>query len=207
MNRFVNSVQPHVVVNLDGLICYLASSLVCRGYWFYSVTRIPAGKDLAKVDAKLIARYEANQSRWKRTHRKATGRANVRYLRFENVVILIATAGDSPFFAAERPKDLRREPLRFAGYSISFRNGHTSVRLDRRQYAILKAGFLEMSTRRSSSHVAREFERLPVLPFAGVRRQLLCIYRKVNHKRLFAGLELVPPPFDFTPRAVSAFSG
>lgn len=199
------SIQPHVVVSLDGLICYLASSLICRGYWFYTVTRIPAGKDPHRIDVKLIARYEANQSRWRRAHRKATGRANVRYLRFENVVLLIATAGESPFFAAERPKDCRRSPLKFGGYSLSFRNGHTSVRIERRQYAELNAFFLEMAARRSKAWLERELAALPFMPFAPVRRQLLTIYRRVNQKRLFAGLELLSPPFDFAPRAVGAF--
>lgn len=205
VNRSVNSVQPHVVTSIDGLICYLASSLICRGYFFYSIVRIPDGKDPCRVDAKLIARYEANLSRWKRAHRKATGRANVRCLRFENIVILIATAGESPYFATEKPKDLRRAPLKFGGYSLSFRNGHTSVRIERRQFAELNAFFLENASRRSKTWLERELGALPFLPFAPVRRQLLTIYRRVNRKRLFAGLEMLAPPFDFRPRAVKAF--
>ena len=198
--------QPHVVSSIDGLVCYLASSLICRGYWFYQIVRIPDGKDPQRIDAKLIARYEANQSRWRRSHRKATGRANVRYLRFENVVFLLATAGESPFFAAEKPKDLRRTPLKFGGYSLSFRNGHSSVRIERVQYRELRSYFLEVAVRRTKEQLERELGALPFLPFAPVRRQLLTIFRRVNHKRLFAGLPLLSPPFDFRPRAVTAFS-
>ena len=105
------------------LVQYLAASVVCRGYWFYVAGIVPAGKDPAAVDAKLVEKYAANLPNSTRWRRKKAGRANVRYLRHGRRFFLFATKGDHPLFAEEAGgvRDFRRHPLRVGGYSVSFR--------------------------------------------------------------------------------------
>ena len=105
------------------LVQYLAASVVCRGYWFYVAGIVPAGKDPAAVDAKLVEKYAANLPNSTRWRRKKARRANVRYLRHGRRFFLFATKGDHPLFAEEAGgvRDFRRHPLRVGGYSVSFR--------------------------------------------------------------------------------------
>jgi hypothetical protein len=150
------------------------------------------------VDAKLLDRYEVGISKWARARRKRTGRANVQYLRFGRFFVLIATRGEHRFFEDEpKFRDIRREPLSFAGYSISYKLGadrkwHASVRIHPSEYLTLKAYFLDFATRRSVKNLTAEFERIPFEPYVPLRRQFLNILRAVNRARKKAGYEPVP---------------
>jgi hypothetical protein len=65
--------------------------------------------------------------------------------------VLLANEGMHKFFDEEREiRDVRREPIRFAGYSVSFRKGkdgkcHPSVRIEPVEYRLLKCQFLRMA--------------------------------------------------------------
>src|SRR5437868_5921856 len=87
--------------SLAGFIQQLTSRYVASGYVFYVVGRVPAGKDPRRVDAKLIARYGVDCSKFTRARRKRAGRANVHYLRYRDVFVLLATHGEHPFFEGE----------------------------------------------------------------------------------------------------------
>jgi hypothetical protein len=182
----------YVATSVGGFVQQLAVAYVARRYHFYSAAFVPDGKDPLAVDAKLLARYRIDVSKWERMRRKREGLANVQYLRFDRFFVLVATEGAHRFFEDEPYRDFRRRPLYFAGYSISCRGGHPHVRLSLGQYALLKAWLLELAPRRSCAAMCRAFASLDVEAYAPVRRQLLNLHRKVNEARNAAGLEPVP---------------
>jgi hypothetical protein len=180
--------------SIEGFVQQLAASYLPHGYYFYVTGSIPAAKSLAQVDAKLIERYQIGGSKWVRARRKADGQANLQYLRYERFFVLLATHGRHPFFTEEASqiRDARRVPLKFAGYSISHRGGHSHVRIEQEQYNCLRAYFLELALHRSADSLARALHKLPFEPYAPVRRQLLNLLRAINHARKQAGFELLP---------------
>jgi hypothetical protein len=180
--------------SVEGFVQQLAVSYLGHGYWFYVMGEVPEGKDVCRVDEKLIARYQIDRSKWARARRKRAGFANLHYLRFDRVFLLLATHGSHPFFLEEASaiRDARKTPIRFHGYSISYRGGHPHVRIEQEEYKRLKAYFLDLALRWSVERLEAEFSRLPFEPYAPVRRQLLAVLRSVNRERKRGGLPLVP---------------
>ncbi len=183
-----------VAITPEGFIQQLAVCYVARGYWFYVTGEIPATKDFGSVDRKLLARYRVDLSKWARVRRKKAGLANVHYLRHGRFFVLLATHGQHELFSSESAvlRDARRSPIRFAGYSVSFRGGHVHVRIDHAAYLDLKTGLLHLATRASIPELCKEFRCVPYEPYAPVRRQLLALWRAVNRARKTVGLDSVP---------------
>ena len=183
-----------VTRSVEGFVQQLAVSYLRNGYWFYVTGRIPDGKDPAAVDAKLITRYEIGISKWARARRKRSGLANMQYLRHGRFFVLLATHGHSRFFGDEGDlvRDARRVAIKFAGYAISYRNGHPSVRIDLEEYKRLKGYLMDVACHRSAESLAEEFRQLRFEPYAPVRRQLLNILRAVNRERTSAGFAPIP---------------
>ena len=109
--------------SLAGFIQQHAVAYVAHGYWFYVTGEIPAHKEPAAADAKLIERYGIDGSKWTRCRRRKEGIASVQYLRHGHFFILVATHGRHEFFTAQasRIRDIRRVPLRYASYAVSYR--------------------------------------------------------------------------------------
>lgn len=184
----------------------VAANYLPHGYWFYVTGRAPEGKDPTAIDAKLVSKYGGDLSRQARARRKRLGLANVQYLRHGRFFVLLATQGKHRLFDEEASliRDIRRVPLKFAGYSISYRRGgrtrsgtpdaqwHSHVAIDHRRYRELEAWLLEMAVRRTSTQLALEFYRLPYEGYAPVRRQMLRLLKKVNDARRRAGLGVLP---------------
>lgn len=185
-------------VSVEGFVQQLAVAYVQHGHWFYVTGDVPAHKDPRAIDAKLIERYGLNVSKWARARAKAVGRASVRYIRYGRYFVLIATNGRHEFFERERGiHDVRRNPIRYAGYSIAFRRGvdrrwHVSVRIDPQEYLRLKAHLVALAAHRSTEKLAVEFGQIRFEPYASVRRQLLNILRAVNRVRKEAAFEPLP---------------
>jgi hypothetical protein len=183
---------------VGGFVQQLAVAYVQHGYWFYVTGEIPERKCPLAVDAKLIDRHDIAISKWSRARRKQSGRANVQYIRYGRFFVLIATRGEHRFFEDEpKFRDIRRDSLSFAGYSIGYKLGadrkwHVSVRIHPTEYLKLKAYFLDLAMQRSVENLTAELRRIPFEPYAPVRRQFLNILRAVNRKRKKAGYELVP---------------
>src|SRR4051794_4528459 len=139
-----------VATSVGGFIQQLAVSYVGRGYWFYVTGVIPERKDPGLTDRKLIARYGVGLSKWARARRKRAGWAGVQYIRHGHFFILLATPGRHCFFEDEAAliRDVRRRPVRYAGYSVGFQGGHPHVRIARPDYNELKAYFLDLARRR-----------------------------------------------------------
>jgi len=180
--------------SVSGFVQQLAVSYLGNGYWFYVAGEIPEGKDPRKVDEKLVARYQVDLSKWARARRKRAGVANLQYIRHGRFFVILSTHGEHPFFQEEASaiRDARKTPIRFRGYSISYRGGHPHVRIEQENYKRLKAYFLELAVHRSAERLGQELGELPLEPYAPVRRQLLAVLRAVNLERKKAGFEPVP---------------
>lgn len=189
-----------VATSVAGFVQQLAVCYVARGYYFYVTGRIPERKDPTRIDAKLIAQYELDVSKWMRARRRKGGQASVQYLRHGRFFVIVATHGAHSFFTAEGKQihDFRKRPLHFMGYAVGCRRArgggawHASVRIQRDVCAELKAHFAGIAVRRSVDQLCRALRALPYEPYAPVRDQLRGILRAVNHGRQAAGLELIP---------------
>lgn len=188
----------HEAVSIAAFIQQLAVSYVSSGYFFYVTGHIREGKDAVAVDRKLVLRYGVDISKWARARRKRQGFSNVHYLRHGRFFVLIASHGRHRFFGDEETlADIRRVPLRFAGYSVSYRRGHDgsfhpSVRIEKKTYLRLKSFLCDRAASRSFDWFCRAFSKIPFEPYAPVRRQLLNILRAVNRRRKIASLEQIP---------------
>ena len=97
-------------------------------------------------------------------------------------------------------------PIKVAGYSVSYRAGHSHVRIEQEEYKQMKAYFLDLAVHRSLVNMEGELARLNWEPYAPVRRQLLCILRAVNEARRKAGFTPVTSPvFRFKRRVYRPF--
>lgn len=195
-----------VTTSIEGFVQQIACCYLRHGYWFYVQGRVPPGKRAESIDEKLIAKYGIAVSESTRARRKKAGRANLQYIRHESTFVILATRGENRFFADEANliRDIRRVPIRYAGYSISYKPGgrkkdgsnddmwHAHVAIDRERYLDLRASFSERALRESENQLARAFYELPVAPYAPVRRQLLMTLREVNRIRKTAGKSKLP---------------
>lgn len=192
--------------SVEGFVQQIACCYLRHGYWWYVTGCIPPDKDPRAVDRKLIEKYAIALSESTRSRRKQLCLANLQYIRCQRFFAIMATKGRQRFFEDEANSihDIRKIPLRFAGYSISYRRGgrtrsgdadprwHAHVEIERRRYLELKAWFLELAKHRSPENIALAFYRVPFEPYAPVRRQLLNILRAVNCVRKTAGFRIVP---------------
>lgn len=190
----------------EGLVQQVAVSYLRHGYWWYVSGRIPNGKDRESIDRKLIAKYHIDLTDRQRAYRKQRGLANMQYIRFADWFLLLVTEGHHSFKQQERNtiSDCRRKPIKFEGYSISYRRAgvtpkgggdpkwHACVRIDPWTYRELKAFLLERACHRSAENLAKDFARIPYARFAPIRRQLLTIHREVNKARSQRGYESLP---------------
>lgn len=184
---------PCVAASVEGFIQQLAVSYISNGYFFYVTGQVPERKDPSRLDAKLTERYGIAVSKWSRARRKRSGMANLQYIRFDRLFVLMATHGEHPFFEAEREsvRDLRRVPLKAFGYALSYKRGHAHVRIEREEFKGLRAYFLSRATHRRAEALEDEFRSLPYEPYAPVRRQLLQLFRQVNKARRLAGFSQI----------------
>jgi hypothetical protein len=192
--------------SVAGFVQQIACCYLRHGYWWYVAGCIPQGKAPGAVDRKLIDKYGIAVSESTRARRKQLGLANVQYLRHERFFVLLATKGRHVFFEEENPciRDIRRCPLKYRNYSISYRRGgrtrtgerdpkwHAHVEIERHRYLELKAYFLDLALHRSAEKLALAFYELPYEPYAPIRRQWLNILRAVNQARRRAGYREVP---------------
>ena len=192
--------------SVEGFIQQIACCYLRHGYWFFVQGRITKNKSPESIDKKLIEKYGINVSESTRARRKKAGRANLQYIRHESTFVIMATKGEHRFFQEEAKaiRDIRRVPIRYAGYSVSYKPGgrkkdgsrddkwHAHVAIDREQYLCLRAWFADRAHRESAKKLALAFYQLPIAPYAPVRRQLLILLREVNRVRKAAGKKQLP---------------
>lgn len=208
--RFDTKLAEATTVN--GFVQQVADAWVKHGYWRYVVGEIPQRKDPTRTDARIIEKYETDISSAERSRRRQAGRPLVRYIRHGRMFAIFATEGGGQnrkrhrFYAAledggESKRDragrelrirhVKRNAFRFAGYSVSHRNGHLSVRIQHEEYLALKAHFLERARWRAEKLID-EFRAIPFEFWAPVKLQVKCILRAVNRERHVAGFDQVP---------------
>lgn len=191
---FEGRVMRCEVASIEAFVQQVAVSYLTHGYFFYVAGVIPEGKDVRRVDAKLVERYGLDISKWTRARRKRQGLANVAYLRCGRFFVLLATHGEHRFFEDEGQgvRDFRRVPLKFASYAISHRGGHPHVRIAEPTIQDLKEQLRSLALRRTAVDLGQTLHRLPFEPYAPVRSQFCELLRMVNRIRAVAGLEPVP---------------
>lgn len=182
-----------IAASVAGFIQQVAVSYIRTGHFFYVAGELKPATDAAAVDAKLIHKYGVHTTRWARALRKVRGEANLQYIRHGRFFLLMATHGRSLFFEleGENVKDCRRMPIKFAGYSLSHRNGHPHVRIDVATYLGFKASMADLALRLDKAGLEELLAMPRFVPYAPVRRQLLNVLREVNRVRAAAGLERV----------------
>jgi hypothetical protein len=194
------------VISVTGFVQQIACSFLRHGYWWYVTGRVPAGKDAKSIDRKLVEKYGIAMSESTRARRKQLGHANLQYVRHDRFFTILATKGQHRFFDEEAAgiRDIRRIPLQFAGYSISYRRGgrtrsgepdnrwHAHVEIERSRFLEIKAHLLHLAVHRSPENLALAFYDFPFEPYAPVRRQLLTLLRAVNAVRRQAGFQVLP---------------
>ena len=181
--------------------------LAQSGYRYFVQGEVPERRAPSEVDERLLAKYGLRLSRRARAYRKEYGFENGHYFRFGRSWVLMATARS--FFldvdGNERVLDLRENPLRVFGYTVSLRRDgaasregserrRVSVRLDEVTYLELRAYFESLSCHRSEEALRAEFWRASNAwePYAPVKRQFRAILWRVNERRREAGLSRVP---------------
>lgn len=206
VTKVVRGIRNRIATTPEGLVQQVAVSYLRHGYFYYVTGRIPADKDPVAVDKKLIAKYEIDLTERQRAYRKKRGLANMQYIRHGRWFLMMATDGHHSFKQEEKNqiRDCRRHPIKFEGYSISYRRSgltpkggadpkwHACVRIDNTTYRELKAFFLARATHRSAENLSSDFARVPFSRFAPIRRQLLTILRAVNKAREQTGYEPIP---------------
>lgn len=198
------------VKSIRAFVQRVACEVANRGYVFYVTGHIPAGRAPETTDQKLLEAYGLSLSKFQRYRRKSRGIASVQYVRHRRFFVMLATPGQNLWFEREqwprelrlkrgsRIKDLRVEPLRYAGYQIGLRRSsntgrdHVSVRIQKDEFFGLKAYFLDIASKRSVENLRWEYANLPFEPYRGVKKQYGEIARAVNAKRKTQGLAPVP---------------
>jgi hypothetical protein len=179
--------------SVSGFIQQLAVAYVARGYFRYVVGTIPQTKDPRAVDTRIVAKFGIQIGKASRARRKQLALANLQYLRYGRFFLLLATDGYHPVFSEESEiRDVRRMPIKFGGYAISYRGNHVHVRIEQRRYLELKAYFLEIAAHRQAETIEHEFRKLGFEPYAPVRGQLFALLRAVNERRKLCHFESVP---------------
>lgn len=201
--------------SVTGFVQILASNYLPHGYWFYVTGRVPAGKDAATIDAKILQKYDIALSRQQRARRKQQGVANLHYLRYENFFVILATHGKHPYFAAEHQnvKDIRRHPLQFRGYSLTVRRGgflkkadeedtaapdgkyRVRVSINRKAFRDLYADLVERAAHRNVETLRWDLWNQPYEPYAPIRKQYLKVLRRMNQIRSSMGYEKLSTEF------------
>jgi hypothetical protein len=180
--------------SVEGFVQQLAVSYVRNGYFFYVPGFVREDRDPREIDRQIIERYGIDVSKFARARRKKAGHANLHYLRHKQFFVIIATAGKHLFREreAKRIRDIRRAPVVYEGYSVSYANRQATVRIDRGTELNLRAYFEDVATTYSAAGISRQIRRLPFQPYRPVRQQLLDFLDEVNRLRRAKGLEPVP---------------
>lgn len=186
---------PYLTFSVGGFLQQVAVCYLRDGYWFYVQGQVRPGKDSFEVDRQILSRYRPDGSKDVRYRRRQRGEANLQYIRFERDFLIMATHGEHAFFEREREaiRDARRCPVKFRGHAVSYKAGHSIVRIQEDAYADLKAYFLGIACKRPREVLVEEFATLPFELYKPVLKQLHSLCQAVNRHRFSAGLLPVPP--------------
>ena len=172
----------------QGLI-QMSVYLVSRGYYWYCLTEYPEKKrdSWAKIDQKLIEKYDADKSKFQRARQKQKyGMANFYFLRWESVSVIFHSKGkfSEKVTYNDTFYDIRKKPLKITisdniEMVIYEENETTSVRLSRESYRGFKACLIDVCKLKEQKEIIKEFNKINGLPaWRGIieQKQLLASF-------------------------------
>jgi hypothetical protein len=179
--------------------------LIGTGHYFYFQGTLKKDKDPRELDRKLIREWDLDKPSWKREARRRGAAPNIHYLRFGAHYVLMATHGKTRTGEAHRffleykgqVHDIRKNALRFCGYSIRYPISKETgrrrafVRLEKESYERLRASLLSNSIRaryREPDAFESIVRSLPFQWYKPVRHQVRVILKEVNRARRHACL-------------------
>ncbi|MEM6251297.1 MAG: hypothetical protein AAF821_00100 [Cyanobacteria bacterium P01_D01_bin.156] len=176
--------------SLGDFLMRFATYILNHGHYFYVADVISPGKDLIRVDDKMIRKYRIPHCRQTRKNRRDRGKASIHYVRFRNAFVLIASKGRSPFFDHEQWADIREEPIYFSGYSIGIRAGKSCIRIQGKRWIPLKNQFLGKAYCDIKS-LQKSYDLITPFRFRGIIEQMEQLRKQINNKRRRASLPLL----------------
>ena len=187
-------VERYICKTPEGFVQYVAVNLLPAGYLRCIDGVIAEPTDPVDVDDKLFVKLCVEPSKNQRWKAKLAGYSNVMYLRYQRRWAAFATLGKwrTREIAAEEWRDIRREPLKFFGYSIAYRHGgdnkwHSSVRIEEYEYRRLKKLYQERYPWAESYWQEAFGAKFPYENYAGVLKQKFQLFRAVNRLRTEKG--------------------
>ena len=171
-----------VAKNTGQFLRKIAIDYVRYGYVRYIVRSIPQGKDLEAIDRKLALAYDITSNRQIRMRRRRKGLANLAYIRYRQMFVILATEGVHPEFDRRNWKDIRQEPLRYSCYTVGLVGKKVSIRLNLKSFSAVSKATLKMALGHPQK-VAAFIDKVFILPFNGVAKQRDKLVEKVNKKR------------------------
>lgn len=101
-----------VASSVEGYVQQVAVSNLSNAYFLFVQGWVPERKGPEVLDAKLLEKYGIAISKWSRARQKQAGMANMQYIRFGCLFVLMATHGKLHIQAEFDPKS---GLLRFGG--------------------------------------------------------------------------------------------
>ena len=166
----------------------VAIDYVRYGYFWYIFREIPEGKNLEKIDKKILAKYGITTERYKRFRLGNLGKRKIAYVRYKRHFVLIATHGKNEHFDREKFYDVRESPLHFKGYTVSVSKANKPVvKIGKKRWKrIVEEG--DKISLHNYNKVHGYIKSVGKLKFPGILRQQVKLFQRINKKRRTAGL-------------------
>lgn len=172
--------QQYLVASWQGLLQYISKNMFGKGYYYWHLTELPVHKQnkWKEIDRKLIKKYDGTIDKFKRHRRKAKGKANFRYIRYQQYAFIFHTLGSLPDTYDDRFYDVREEPfiLKISD-SISFQiqiagDGKANVSFTSETYQGFKSMFHNVAKTQNPILLQETVSHLNGIPsMRGVLRQ------------------------------------
>lgn len=165
------------------------------GYVYHSgIKTIPEGKQLWRIDKKLLATYEVTYTSCVKDRKKKQGIARVAYVRLDREFILMATEGEqtTPFkvFTKYPDRDLRVKPLIVRGYAIYLQDGTPVIEVEPTRFS-RQSRFVLSHFAKHPDYIVKLFRTVSPFHFPGIVRQKRTLLDKINARRRKANLSKV----------------
>lgn len=178
--------KPYIAKSFGDFLRRIAYNYLSYGYHRYVLNEIPEGKDLEAIDRKLLFNYQIRFNRSERFNRKDKGKANVAYVRYKRLFILMATDGVHDKFDKHVVQSFRESPLYLDGYSIGLKNNKPWIIIEPKRYKGVRKFLLRIAYN-PEKHILSFMDRVFVPGFPGVLWQRDKLLKELNQKRKRAG--------------------
>lgn len=179
----------------------IAIDYVRYGYVYHSgIKQIPDGKQLWRIDKKLLAVYQVSYSPSVKVLRKKKGIARIAYVRFGREFLLLSTDGEQTtsfrVFTRFPDRDFRVKPLVVHGYQIYLDGQTPVVEVEPRRF-IRQSRFIISQFAKPQPVVKALLNDLSPFNFPGIVRQKRRVLERVNVRRRLANLPQVQLDLSF----------